>query len=204
MHSYTMTSFTSDETIVLKKLWEDLTKKSYSDGIGIDINVFKTYTKIDGFLGDRLFAVFDKDHNQFVSLQNFIHGLETIYFGPTEKQHLFLFNLFDIKHHNIIEKRYMKLILNSIPHAEVCTCVHIHNPDATTYENWTNNCICNDAFCYEKYSHDYLTFDEFSQWILSNNLLVDYIKKKINYYVPETIQLTKRISINRNRFISSN
>lgn len=97
--------FTQDELYVITKLWKDLTEHSYSNGIGIDLNTFKRYTSIDGFLGDRLFDLFDKGNNKFINLTDFIDSLKTIYFGDNHEQIVLLFRLFDVKNEQKIEKK---------------------------------------------------------------------------------------------------
>lgn len=191
---YKMTThFTQDELHVITKLWKDLTEQSSSNGIGINLHVFKRYTTIDGFLGDRLFALFDKGNNKFVSLTDFINSLNTIYFGSRDEQIDMLFNLFDVKNERKIEKKYMTIIINSIPHKEICKCIHNHSK--MSYDEWTNNCFCREVFQYDSnHKKEYLTFDEFYEWQQNNSILIDYIKKTINYFVPDIIYLSKKIS----------
>ncbi len=189
----THSNFTQDELFVITKLWKDLTEQSYSNGIGIDIHVFKRYTTIDGFLGDRLFTLFDKGDNKFITLSDFIDNLKTIYFGNYNDQIYFLFQLFDVKNERKIEKKYMTIIINSIPHKDICKCIHKHNK--SSYDEWTNNCVCIEAFQYDiTHKYEYLTFNEFCEWQKNNSIIMDYIKKAINYFVPDVIQLSKKIS----------
>jgi tRNA A-37 threonylcarbamoyl transferase component Bud32 len=185
--------FTQDEIFVITKLWKDLTEQSFSNGIGIDLNVFKRYTTIDGFLGDRLFTLFDKENNKFINLSDFINSLNIIYFGNKDEQIDILFKLFDVKNERKIEKKYMSIIINSIPHKEICKCIHNHSK--LSYDEWTNNCFCREAFDYDNiHKNEYLTFDEFYEWQKNNTLLIEYIKKTINYFVPDVIYLSKKIS----------
>ena len=185
--------FTQDELFVITKLWKDLTEQSFNDSLGIDLNVFKRYTTIDGFIGERLFTVFDKGNNKFINLIDFIDGLQIIYFGNYNDQMCLLFNLFDVKNERKIEKKYMSIIVNSIPHKVICNCIHKHNN--LTYDEWTNNCVCREAFQYDiTHKNDYLTFDEFCEWQKNSTIIIDYIKKSINYFVPETVNLSKKPS----------
>jgi len=187
-----MSNFSFDEIDVISKLWLDLTEKSYGNGIGIDTNIFKLYTDIDGFLGERLFVMFDKGNNKFITLNDFIDGLELLYFGSTENKAKFLFSIFDVKNSGIIEKEYMKIILNSIPHKIVCSCIHNHDVFQNNYDNWTNNCVCQEAFCYN--NEDIMTLENFKMWQNTNHIVIDYIKNKINYFVPKTINIPKKVS----------
>lgn len=190
--------FTQDELYVINKLWSDLTEQSYSNGIGIDATVFKRYTTIDGFLGDRLFEVFDKENNKFISLANFIENLQIIYFGDDKAQIGLLFELFDVKNEGKVEKKYMSIIINSIPHKHICQCIHNHSNNTqsnASYDLWTNNCICIEAFKNNNIKQkEYLTFDEFYEWQKTNKIIIDYIKNSINYYVPNIIELSKKPS----------
>lgn len=184
--------FTQDELFVIHKLWKDLTEQSQTNH-GIDINVFKLYTNIYGYLGDRLFDFFDKKKNKYIHLTDFIDGLKTIYFGNDDDQAHLLFHLFDVNNEGKISKEYMTIIVNSIPHKDICKCIHKHSH--SSYDGWTNNCICREAFQYDNtHNNTYLSFDEFYEWRKNNSIIIDYIKKSINYFVPETIHLLKKTS----------
>jgi len=183
-------NFSDNEIDVIKKIWDDLVKKSFSsEGIGEDI--FNSFTNIDGLFGIRLFETFDSKNNKFVDFEDFIIGLEIICFDSIESHAKFLFKLFDVNKNLKVEKNFMNIIINSIPHNFICKCSQENNIILNTksdlqsnsdYEIWTNNCICKDAFNkFDTNHHDYLDFNEFEQWIRSNEIIIKYIRSKINF-----------------------
>lgn len=123
--------FTDGEIDVIKKIWRDLSDKSKQNenGIseGIDEDIFNTFTNIDGLMGLRLFETFDTKSYGYIDLEDFISGLEILCFDSIEKQTKFLFKLFDVNKNFKVEKDFMNIIINSIPHKFICKCSHIHN-----------------------------------------------------------------------------
>lgn len=204
--------FTDEEIDIIKKIWKDLSDKSKQNkngvSIGIDEDIFNTFTNIDGLIGLRLFETFDSKSNGYIDLEDFVDGLEILCFDLIEKQTKFLFKLFDVNKNFKVEKDFMNIIINSIPHKFICKCSHIHNiktnieinnkinleanqldnqdsisDTSSNYELWTNNCICTDAFNeFDTNHHKYLDFDEFKKWVKSNNIVITYLKSKINFY----------------------
>lgn len=123
--------FTDEEIDVIKKIWKDLSDKSKQNkngvSIGIDEDIFNTFTNIDGLIGLRLFETFDSKSNGYIDLEDFVDGLEILCFDLIEKQTKFLFKLFDVNKNFRVEKDFMNIIINSIPHKFICKCSHIHN-----------------------------------------------------------------------------
>jgi len=222
--NFSPNKFTEGELFVLEKIWEDLIEKSNFDKDKINIdkdkinidkeksthtykngiskNVFEMYTNIEGLLGDRLFELFDSKSNGYIDLEDFINGLEIICLDNKDTQAKFLFDIFDIKKENKVEKRYMSTILNSIPHKFICNCIHNHeniseenSVNSNDYDNWTNNCICREAFDkFDKDHHEYLEYDEFKCWVSSNNILINYIRDSISYHIQVESKRKQSIS----------
>lgn len=195
--------FNNDEIDVIKKIWNDLTEKSIGSNHkeicrGVCSDVFNTFTNIDGLIGDRLFVAFDSKSNGFIDIDDFIKGLEVLCFGSVETQAKFLFKLFDVNQNCKVEKEFMNIIINSIPHDFICDCSHDFfnvkknkldkdtlNKDMN-YEIWTNNCLCKEAFdSFDLNHHNYLDFEEFKKWFQSNNIIIKYLQSKI-YFNPQS------------------
>lgn len=210
-------NFTSGELYVIEKIWIDLTEKSNTNKQGIDANIFSIYTNIDGLLETRLFEVFDSNSKGYIDLENFINGLRIICLGTLEEYAKFLFDIFDVKKESKIEKIYMSTILNSIPHKYICKCVSnlIHDSNhlqsqsqsqsqsdskssqesLSDYSEWTNNCICVNVFKkFDTKQHDYLEWDEFLNWIKSDDILLKYIRDSINYKIQNESKRKNSIS----------
>ena len=206
--------FTDGEIDVVKKIWKELADKSKHNenniSNGIDKDIFNTFTNIDGLMGSRLFETFDTKSNIFIDLEDFITGLEILCFGTSKVQTEFLFRLFDVNKNFKVEKNFMNVIINSIPHNFICKYSHVHNTEpekidnnkindkifetnaenqdaisdtSSNYELWTNNCICVNAFNeFDTNHHEYLDFNEFEKWAKSNPVVISYLKNKINFY----------------------
>jgi Ca2+-binding EF-hand superfamily protein len=197
INDYIQNKFTILELYIIKKIWKNLTKRSNFYYInkdinkGINIDIFCIFTNIDGLLGIRLFDIFDIKSNGYINLDNFINGLEIIYFSSNEILSNFLFKIFDINKNGKIEKKNMSTIINSIPHKFIYDNYNnnfIQNKNLD-YEIWTNNYICIDAFNkFDIYHNEYLNFEEFNNWIISNNILINYIKTQINLYVQSELK----------------
>lgn len=221
--SHDINKFNDNEIDVIKKIFTDLTEKSIGTNHkeicrGICSDVFNTFTNIDGLIGDRLFVAFDSKSNGFIDINDFIKGLEVLCFGSVEAQAKFLFELFDINKNYKVEKEFMNIIINSIPHDFVCDCSHIHHSNNNNintdiidikkntsnkyisnkdinYEIWTNNCLCKEAFdSFDLNHHNYLDFEEFKKWFQSNNIIIKYLKSKINFNPQSENKRNKSIS----------
>lgn len=192
--------FTSGELCVIKKLWRELSEKSYfgNNIIGINYDVFETHIGFGGLLGMRLFDVLDSNSTGYIDLESFIEGLEIICLGSYEIQAKFLFKIFDIDNSLIVKKKHMYLLLNSIPRA-------YFSKDGKNYMNvntntncveWTNNHITDIAFEKIDIGHiEYLNQQEFDEWIMSNNDIINWIKSSIKYHLKYHLKIerTKKI-----------
>lgn len=219
--NFSPNEFTEDELYVIKKIWEDLVEKSNFDNEksiivnektnfdkeknknGISKNIFQMYSNIEGLLGDRLFELFDSKHIGQIDLEDFTKGLEIICLGNKKEEARFLFDIFDIKKENKVENKYMSTILNSIPHKFICSCIHEHrlpseenSVSSQDYDNWTNNCVCREAFSrFSLSDNGYLEFNEFVNWLDSNNILINYIRDAISYHIQ--IESKRKQSISK-------
>uniref|UniRef100_A0A6C0AG64 EF-hand domain-containing protein n=1 Tax=viral metagenome TaxID=1070528 RepID=A0A6C0AG64_9ZZZZ len=105
--------FNINEIYILKKIWEDLIKKSNSN-IGISKDVFIQYTQLQGLIGEKLFLSFDNEKLDFISYESFIKNMEILFLGTIEEKIKLLF--IGINKNNLINKKDLQTILNHIPH----------------------------------------------------------------------------------------
>lgn len=188
-------NFTSGELYVIEKIWVDLTDKSNTKHKGIDADIFSIYTNIDGLLETRLFEIFDSKSNGYIDLECFIEGLRIICLGTLEEYGKFLFDIFDVRKESKIEKIYMRTILNSIPHKYICNDIKEINHNISNYFEWTNNCVCQNVFDnYDTNHHDYLEWNEFLNWIKSDDILLRYIRDSISYKIQTESKRKNSIS----------
>eukprot|EP01031_Cornospumella_fuschlensis_P025507 gene25507-30794_t len=95
--------FDNDEICILQKTWQDLADRS--QGRGIDKDTFLQYFPLNGLLGERLFAQFDKKNHGFISFEEFITGLGQVCRGSADEKIHFIFNMYDVSHDNTVSKQ---------------------------------------------------------------------------------------------------
>lgn len=105
--------FDTDEIHVLRKTWQDLADRS--SGKGIDKETFLQYFPLNGLLGERLFAQFDKRGVGEIDFEEFITGLAQVCRGSIDDKIHFLFNMYDLSHQNTVSKAELSTLLNHIP-----------------------------------------------------------------------------------------
>ena len=82
---------------------------------GISFKVFCQYFDIQEFISERIFKYLDKTKKGKITRNEFINGLNTIFFGNVEELYTFTFFLCDFNENNKIHKFNMNLILSYIP-----------------------------------------------------------------------------------------
>lgn len=105
--------FDAHEFQVLKKTWEDLAERNNNKGI--DKETFLQYFPLNGLLGERLFAQFDKKHNNCIDFDEFITGLSLVCRGTMDEKIHFLFNMYDVADDKTVSKQELATLLNQIP-----------------------------------------------------------------------------------------
>lgn len=105
--------FDADEICILEKTWQDLADRS--NGKGIDKETFLQYFPLNGLLGDRLFAQFDKRKTGYIDFEEFISGLATVCRGTIDDKIHFVFNMYDVSHDSTVSKQELSTLLNHIP-----------------------------------------------------------------------------------------
>ena len=75
---------------------KDLSQRSDKKDLGIDKNTFAKYYDLNtGRIIDRLFAVFDADKDNYLSLQDFYDGMITLFTKPFDELSGFIFKMYD-------------------------------------------------------------------------------------------------------------
>lgn len=73
------------------------------------------YYDLPGIISDRLFAVLDKNNNEYLDMTEFIEGMSTLFFDSIDKIEKFIFNLYDFDKDGIISKEDVRVVLSYIP-----------------------------------------------------------------------------------------
>lgn len=204
------TKFDSDEIEVLEKTWQDMADRS--NGKGIDKDTFLQYFPLNGLLGERLFAQFDKkkkveqkDDDHLIDFDEFITGLAIVCRGTVDEKIHFLFNMYDVSNDQTVSKQELEVLLNHIPKAilgssdtlnnvstgsvdssEVPSLLPDDNDTYTKVDSYTNHGIAEKAFEECDLRHEgKLNFEEFKMWVEKNPAIMDYMENIVPYSGPK-------------------
>jgi len=70
---------------------------------------------LPGILSDRLFAVFDQNHNDYIQLKEFTDGMTLLYTGTYEQLITFIFNFYDFDNSGRVSREDIRVVLSYIP-----------------------------------------------------------------------------------------
>ena len=93
----------------------NIIKQKNNNDKGISIKIFCQFFDIQEFICDRIFKYLDKSKTGKLTKNEFINGLNTIFFGNLIDLYKFTFFLCDFNEKNKIHKTNMNLILSYIP-----------------------------------------------------------------------------------------
>jgi Ca2+-binding EF-hand superfamily protein len=82
---------------------------------GINKITFAKYIELPGIINDRLFAVFDKNKNDYLDSSEFIQGMSTLYTAGFEILMKFIFDFYDFDKDGKISKEDVRIVLSYIP-----------------------------------------------------------------------------------------
>lgn len=73
------------------------------------------YYELPGIISERLFAVFDKNKNEYIDSAEFNEGMVTLFVESYEKMLKFIFNFYDFDKDGTITKEDIRVVLSYIP-----------------------------------------------------------------------------------------
>ena len=97
-----------------KNLFSNTLKQKANEN-GISLRNFLQYFDIQEFMCERLFQYLDKTKTGQLTKNEFVNGLDTIFFGSVQELYKMAFFMCDFNEKNKINKFNMKLILSYIP-----------------------------------------------------------------------------------------
>ena len=102
--------------LYLREVFKDLADRDESNKKkGIMKMIFFDYLKLPIFISEKLFTVFDKDKDGFLSQKEFIYGMNRLYNSNFDETVKLIFDILDFNQDNIIEKDDVKMILGLLP-----------------------------------------------------------------------------------------
>ena len=98
-----------------KDIYKDLCSRSDDQSKGVNKISFLDYCQLPGLLAERLFAVFDVDHNGYLSSKEFLTGLLRIYCSQFNQKMKFVFDIYDFDNDQYITKTDITTIITCMP-----------------------------------------------------------------------------------------
>ncbi|NWH81233.1 EFCB1 protein, partial [Piaya cayana] len=113
------------EVECLIKLFDMLVTKSSgrSAAVGFDRNMFRdalhcTFGMTDDILMDRVFSVFDRDHDNCINVMEWVEGLSIFLRGTLEERIKYCFEVYDLNRDGYISREEMfQLLKNCFRHS---------------------------------------------------------------------------------------
>ncbi len=82
---------------------------------GVNKITFTKYYDLPGIISDRLYAVFDKNNNGHVDVQEFIEGMKVLFTEGFAKTSKFIFDFYDFNKDGLISKEDIRTVLSYVP-----------------------------------------------------------------------------------------
>ena len=98
-----------------KDIYKDLCSRSDDKSKGINKISFLDYSQLPGLLAERLFAVFDVDHDGYLNSKEFLTGLLRIYCSQFDQKMKFVFDIYDFDNDQQITKTDITTIITCMP-----------------------------------------------------------------------------------------
>ena len=195
--------------LYLREVFKDLADREETNKRkGIMKMIFFDYLKLPIFISEKLFTVFDKDKDGFLSQKEFIYGMNRLYNSNFDETIKLIFDILDFNQDNIIEKDDVKMILGLLP-------LKTDNNNKIKYKYQMESLeeiqeIINTTFDNEKT----LNLEEFKEVIINkksdvflqiicflyqkkpfseNNISILSTSKKANELVLSTPQISKKV-----------
>ena len=98
-----------------KDIFKDLCSRSDNKTLGINKISFLDYCQLPGLLAERLFAVFDVDHNGYLNSKEFLTGLLRIYCSQFDQKIKFVFDIYDFDNDQYVTKSDIITVITCMP-----------------------------------------------------------------------------------------
>jgi Ca2+-binding EF-hand superfamily protein len=176
----------------IKQIFDELKRQSSTSGERVDKASFLRYFPLPGMMGERLFAVFDRDANGSIDFPEFLTGLSLIYHGTVDDKKKFLFDMYDLDGNGEVSKDELMTMLSYIPAAfrvlelhdideeTMATAVASYKPTEDSETRIRQ--IVNSVFDGGKQT---LSFEEFKEAISRNSAISEIINIFYDEAMPE-------------------
>lgn len=102
--------------LYIKEVYRDLIDRAESNKKqGVSRITFYEYIKLPVLIADKLFNALDKDNDGFLSLKEFVDGLNNLYYGSFKHSAKIIFNMYDFDRDGVINRDDIKILFSYLP-----------------------------------------------------------------------------------------
>ncbi|ETV74196.1 CAMK/CAMK1 protein kinase [Aphanomyces astaci] len=172
--------FEDAEIHLLREVFKGITQTTADNSV--DKENFLKIFPMPGLLGERLFAVFDKNASNSITFNEFIGGLAILTKGSRNEKMKFIFDLYDVSDKGSISKREMTTMIHQFPQSAMILLKDMKMMPASNdnthadFEQVDLDQLVEDAFVnHVKDKSERMTFDEFLAWCDSTPMISEFL-----------------------------
>jgi len=102
-------------THYLKQVWKDLNRRTDLTKEGIDKITFGKYYELPGLISERLFSVFDSTKTGYLSLNDFVTNMVSLFSSSFNQLLEFVLKFYDFDNDGKITKEDVRVVLSYVP-----------------------------------------------------------------------------------------
>ena len=102
-------------THYLKQVWKDLNRRTDLTKEGIDKITFGKYYELPGLISERLFSVFDSSKTGYLSLNDFVTNMVSLFSSNFNQLLEFVLKFYDFDNDGKITKEDVRVVLSYVP-----------------------------------------------------------------------------------------
>ena len=100
----------------LKQVWRDFSNRNNDEeNEGIDKITFQKYYELPGLISERIFSVFNSSDSNYLSQDDFVSNMLTLFSSSFERLLTFIFKFYDFDNDGKITKEDIRVVLSYVP-----------------------------------------------------------------------------------------
>lgn len=109
------TTLSNEELLLIKQQFAHLSSRSSPDHPDtVDKDTFLKFIPLPGMLGERLFTVCDRDHDNAIDFEDFVCSMAVLAHGSKEDRYKLMFQMYDLTGSGHIAMYELEMMMNSI------------------------------------------------------------------------------------------